>query len=437
MDLFEASSQKAQDDRAPLAVRMRPRNIDEFVGQREVVGPGSLLRKMIEGKAAYSLILYGPPGTGKTTLAKLAAHSTQSHFEVVNAVTSGVADIRRVIAEAEERKKYYQTGTIVFIDEIHRFNKSQQDALLPAVEDGTITLIGATTENPFFEVNAPLISRARIVRLEPLDDDDLRQLIQRALTDDARGLGAHGLQISDDAFSHLIAVARGDARVALNTLELAALLAVEREERTISLEDVEKVSQTPYIRYDKDGDRHYDVISAFIKSMRGSDPDATLYWLARMLEAGEDPGFIARRIIIHASEDVGNADPMALLVATSAAQALDRVGLPEAQLALAQAAVYVATAPKSNAVITGIGKAREAVRKGRDEPVPVHLRDTHYSGARRLGHGQGYLYPHDDPTGHVDQNYLPEGLENLRFYHPVPRGYERTIQERLRRWRGD
>src|SRR5690606_29091361 len=365
VDLFEAARREEALSKAPLAARMRPRTLDEFVGQEPVVGPGSLLRRMAESGRLTSLILYGPPGTGKTTLARILAEAASAHFETVNAVTAGVAEIRKAIQEAKERATLYGQGTVVFIDEIHRFNKAQQDALLPAVEDGTIVLIGATTENPYFEVNAPLLSRARVVRLEPLKDHEIAQLIRRALADEQRGLGGWRLSIDPDAEAHLIRVASGDARVALNTLELAALGAREREDRTVTVELVEEAAQRRFLRYDKAGDNHYDTISAFIKSMRGSDPDATLYWLARMLESGEDPRFIARRILIHASEDVGNADPQALVVAAAAAYAVHWVGLPEAELALAQAALYIATAPKSNAVIAALARAKEAVRSGR------------------------------------------------------------------------
>jgi len=436
VDLFEAARREEALSKAPLAARMRPRTLDEFVGQEPVVGPGSLLRRMAESGRLTSLILYGPPGTGKTTLARILAEAASAHFETVNAVTAGVAEIRKAIQEAKERATLYGQGTVVFIDEIHRFNKAQQDALLPAVEDGTIVLIGATTENPYFEVNAPLLSRARVVRLEPLKDHEIAQLIRRALADEQRGLGGWRLSIHPDAEAHLIRVASGDARVALNTLELAALGAREREDRTVTVELVEEAAQRRFIRYDKAGDNHYDTISAFIKSMRGSDPDATLYWLARMLESGEDPRFIARRILIHASEDVGNADPQALVVAAAAAYAVHWVGLPEAELALAQAALYIATAPKSNAVIAALARAKEAVRSGRGGEVPPHLRDAHYRGAAELGHGKGYLYPHDFPGGFVPQQYLPDGLEGARFYEPAGYGYERVILERLEKWRG-
>lgn len=435
MDLFAAAGEEQALAKAPLAVRMRPRSIDEYVGQQRVIGPGTLLRRVILGDRPLSLILYGPPGTGKTTLARLMAESTRSHFEQINAVTSGVADIRRVIQEAKERRALYDKGSIVFIDEIHRFNKAQQDALLPAVEDGTIVLIGATTENPYFEVNAPLLSRARVVRLEPLKDEEIRTLIHRALADEERGLGTWRLSIENDAETHLIRVASGDARVALNALELAALGAKERPDRTITVELAEEATERKFLRYDKDGDNHYDVISAFIKSMRGGDPDATLYWLARMLESGEDPRFIARRILIHASEDVGNADPHAIVVAAACATALEWVGLPEAELALAQAALYIATAPKSNAVCVALAEAKDAVRAGSGGEVPKHLRDAHYPGAAQLGHGKGYLYPHDYEGGYVPQQYLPDGMEPVTFYRPTDRGYERTIRERLAHWR--
>lgn len=436
MDLFAAAGEEQALAKAPLAVRMRPRSLDEFVGQERIVGPGTLLRRVILGDRPISLILFGPPGTGKTTLARLMAESTKSHFEQINAVTAGVADIRRVIQEAKERQALYGKGSIVFIDEIHRFNKAQQDALLPAVEDGTIVLIGATTENPYFEVNAPLLSRARVVRLEPLKDADIATLIHRALADETRGLGAWRLSIEKDAVTHLVRVASGDARVALNALELAAFGAKDRADRTITVELVEEATERKFLRYDKDGDNHYDVISAFIKSMRGSDPDATLYWLARMLESGEDPRFIARRILIHASEDVGNADPQAIVVAAACATALEWVGLPEAELALAQAALYIATAPKSNATYVALAEAKEAVRSRPGGEVPKHLRDASYSGAARLGHGRGYLYPHDYEGGYVHQQYLPDGMPPVTFYRPTDRGYERIIRQRLESWRG-
>lgn len=416
----------------PLAVRMRPRTLDEFVGQSHVLGERSLLRASImNDRIPGSLIFYGPPGTGKTTLARIISQTTKAHFEQVNAVTAGVADIRRVIQEATDRMAYYNQKTVVFIDEIHRFNKAQQDALLPAVEDGTITLIGATTENPFFSITAALISRTRVIQFRPLQPEDIGTLIDRALSDRERGLGEQGLTLDDDARSHLIRISGNDARIALQTLELAAVGCTSLGQKTITLEMVEEASQTRAIRYDKTGDQHYDTISAFIKSIRGSDPDASLYWLAKMIEAGEDPRFIARRIIVHASEDIGNADPMALLVACSAAQALEWVGLPEARLALAQATVYLATAPKSNASYVAIEKALEAVRKADSTEVPPHLRDAHYPGASQLGSGQGYLYPHDYPDAYVPQQYLPDTLKDAVFYRPTERGYEAVIKKHM------
>ena len=435
MDLFEAAAQAERLAHAPLAVRMRPRTLDEFCGQRSVVGEGAVLRRIFAGKTVGSLILYGPPGSGKTTLAHLIAGATQAHFESLNAVTSGVSDIRRTIDAAAERRRLYGKRTILFIDEIHRFSRSQQDALLPAVEDGTITLVGATTANPFFAINPPLLSRARVIKLEPLQREDVRAIVLRALGDKERGLGDTGISLDEAALEFLLDLAGGDARAALNLLELAAAAAAEREDRRIDVALLEAAAQRTHVSYDRTGDAHYDVASAFIKSMRGSDPDATLYWLARMLEGGEDPNFIARRILIQASEDVGNADPTALVVAQAAAATLDRVGLPEAQLALAQAAVYVATAPKSNAVTVAIGRARADVQRDGGRPVPLHLRDGHYQGARQLGHGTGYRYPHDHPDGFVPQSYWPEGMEPRTYYEPAPRGKEAEIGRRLEAWR--
>lgn len=422
-------------DHAPLADRMRPRTLDEFVGQEHIVGPGKLLRRAIETDRLSSIILYGPPGTGKTTLARIIASTTSAEFVQINAVTAGVADIRKAVADAKERMALHRKRTIVFIDEIHRFNRAQQDALLPYVEDGTVILIGATTENPFFEVNAPLVSRSRIFRLEALSKDNLKRILIRAATDEERGLGKMNLEIDPDALDHLADVANGDARVALSALELAALSTPPGEDGKIhiTLDVAQESIQRRAIQYDKSGDNHYDVVSAFIKSMRGSDPDAAVYWLARMLEAGEDPRFIARRIVIHAAEDVGMADPHALLVATAAAQAVEFVGMPEARIPLAEAAIYIACAPKSNAAKMAIDKAIDDVRNEVTSPVPIHLRDASYKGAERLGHGKGYKYPHDFPGGYVPQQYLPDNLVGRRYYEPSANGLEAKIREKLER----
>ena len=446
MDLFAAAEERAQEAHAPLAARMRPRDLDEVVGQEELVGPGGPLRALVESDRLRSMILYGPPGSGKTTLARLIAARTRAAFASLNAVTAGVADVRKVLAEARERLRYHGRRTVLFIDEIHRFNKAQQDALLPAVEDGTVVLIGATTQNPYFSVNAPLLSRAPIFRLQALTDQHLSQIIDRALADAERGLGALAVELEPGARALLLRAANGDARAALNGLELAVQIAQgaageEGADGTrpgpirITAELVAAALQTRTVAWDGDGDAHYDTMSAFIKSMRGSDPDAAVYWLARLLEAGEDPRTIARRLIIHAAEDVGNADPQALLVAVAAAQAVEHVGLPEGRIPLAQATLYIATAPKSNAAYKAIGAALEAVRTERWEPVPVHLRDASYPGAQRLGHGKGYLYPHDYPGHHVPQVYLPANLVGRRFYAPSDQGYEAVLAERLRRWR--
>src|SRR5881296_3003000 len=411
VELFKQSAAGQIAAQAPLAARMRPRSLEEFVGQEHLVGPGRALRRAIEGDDLSSLILYGPPGTGKTSLAHVIAKATRSEVEQVNAVTAGVADLKQVIARAQERRALYGTRTILFVDEIHRFNKAQQDVLLPHVEEGTLILIGATTENPFFEVNSTLVSRSRVLRLEPLRDEEIGTIISRALADRERGVAALRVEVDEEARAHLIAVSNGDARIALNTLEVAAMTTPPGASgaRVITVQIVEEVAQRRALIYDREGDSHYDHISAFIKSMRGSDPDAAVYWLMRMLAAGEDPRYIARRMVVHAAEDVGLADPMALVVATSAAHAVEFVGLPEAQIPMTEAAIYIATAPKSNAVITAMHRANADVRTRRPAAVPTHLRDTSYRGAKRLGHGQGYLYPHDHPGGHVRQEYLPEG----------------------------
>lgn len=423
---------------APLAARMRPRTLDEFVGQEHLVGPGRILRRLVESGELTSLVLYGPPGTGKTTLAQILARSARAHFETLNAVTSGAADIRRVAQEAADRLRFYGQRTVVFVDEIHRFNRVQQDLLLPHVEDGTLVLIGATTENPFFALTSTLVSRIRILRLEPLTSEQIRQIVRRALEDPERGLGQLRVDLAPEAEEHLVRSCGGDARVALNALEVATVTTPPGPDgiRRVDVNAVEEALQRPMLRYDRSGDQHYDTISAFIKSLRGSDPDAAVYWLVRMLEAGEDPRFVARRMIIHAAEDVGLADPMALLVATAAAHAVEYVGMPEAQIPLAEAALYIACAPKSNAVIRALGRAQHDVRTLPSEPVPLHLRDSSYPGAASLGHGQGYRYPHDDPRGFVEQDYLPQGLRGRVYYEPTDRGLEAEIRKRLKSLRG-
>lgn len=433
MDLFDLNRREQMKKEAPLAVRMRPRKLDEFIGQENIVGPGKLLRRAIEADQLSSVIFYGPPGTGKTTLARIIANTTKGSFEQLNAVTSGVADIKAVVKEAKDRLGMYNRRTILFVDEIHRFNKSQQDALLPFVEDGTVILIGATTENPYFEVNAPLLSRSRIFAFQTLDEDHLVRMIQGALQDVERGLGSYRVQMHQDALNHIVHVANGDARTALNAVELAVLTTAPDQEgiRQITLEVAEESIQKRAVMYDKSGDQHYDVISAFIKSIRGSDPDAALHWLARMIYAGEDPRFIARRLLVHAAEDVGMADPNALTVAMSAAYALDYIGMPEARIPLAEATVYLATAPKSNAVIVGIDEALADIQKKKLGPVPIHLRDSSYKGASKLGHGKGYMYPHNYPGNYVEQDYLPEELKGAKYYRPYENGYEQEIRDRM------
>jgi putative ATPase len=417
---------------APLAARMRPRALSEFVGQEAILGPGKLLRSLIERDELRSAIFWGPAGTGKSTLALLIAGHTKAHFEPFSAVTGGVADVRKAIEAAKARRRAYGRRTILFVDEIHRFNKAQQDAFLPHVEDGTIILIGATTENPYFSVNGPLLSRSRLFRFTPLEDADVLALLRRAVADPERGLGTWGVVLEPDAEAHFVNVADGDARNALSALEMAALSVEPDAEgrRLITLQIAEQATQGRVLGYDRDGDAHFDAASAFIKSMRGSDPDAAVYWMARMIASGEDPRFIARRMVIHASEDVGMADPMALLVATAAAHAVEYVGLPEAQIPMAEAAIYIATAPKSNAVVTAIGRAGADVKERRPPPVPVHLRDTSYPGAKRLGHGKGYLYPPDHPGSVVDQEYLPEGAQSGPYYEPTENGFEAEIRRR-------
>ncbi len=422
------------DSAAPLAARMRPRSIDEYVGQSHLLAPGLLLRRAIEADRIQSLIFFGPPGTGKTSLAQIIARQTKNKFERLSGVESNVADMRRVLAGAVNRLANTGQPTILFIDEIHRFNKSQQDVLLPDVEAGTIRLIGATTHNPFFFVNSPLVSRSQVFELRPLTEEDLIGLMRRALADEERGLGHLRVRADEDALRHLARVGDGDARKTLNALEIAVLTTPPGAEgsRRIDLAVAEQSIQKKAVVYDGDGDAHYDTISAFIKSMRGSDPDAALYWLAKMIHAGEDPRFITRRIVIHAAEDVGLADPMALVLANAAHQAAEFIGWPEARIPIAEAAIYIATAHKSNTVIKSIDAALEDVRSGRTIAVPEHLRDGHYAGAKRLGHGVGYQYAHDHPGNFVPQDYL--GADK-RYYEPSEQGTEKKIKERVERWR--
>ncbi len=437
MDLFEANRQKQLKKEAPLAVRMRPQTLEEFVGQEEIVGKGKLLRRAIEADQLTSVIFYGPPGTGKTALAAVVANTTKAFFARLNAVTSGVADIKEVIRNARDRLGMYNQRTILFIDEIHRFNKAQQDALLPFVEDGTIILIGATTENPYFEVNPPLLSRSRVFRFTTLPDPDIAKLVKRALADEERGLGRYNVDLKEEALNHIVNIANGDARSALNAIDLAVLTTPPNEQgvREITLEVAEELIQKRSVIYDKSGDQHYDVISAFIKSLRGSDPDAALHWLARMIYAGEDPRFIARRLIVHAAEDVGMADPNALVVAVSAAYALEYIGMPEARLPLTEAVIYIATAPKSNAVIKAVDKALEDIENRKLGPVPIHLRDSHYKGAAKMGHGKGYRYPHHFSGNYVEQQYLPDELRGVKYYYPSENGHEKEFKDRMERLR--
>jgi len=433
VDLFTLNMENQLKKNAPLADRMRPSTIEEFVGQKHILGEGKFLNRAIKADRITSMIFYGPPGTGKTTLAMIIANSTNMNFEKLSAVTSGVKDIREVIHRAEEGLKLYNKRTILFIDEIHRFNKAQQDALLPFVERGIIILIGATTENPYFEVNKALLSRMMVVSLKPLGKKDIYDIILNALKDEDRGLGKYKVNISDEAIDYLIAISDGDGRIALNSLEIAVLSTPEDNEGIINI-DLDTIKECILVKsakYDKSGDEHYDTISAFIKSMRGSDPDATLYWLAKMINAGEDPKFIARRIIICASEDVGNADPQALMVAVAAFNAVDVIGMPEGRIVLAQAAVYVACAPKSNASYVGINKALEDIRNKPIGKVPGHLKDASYKGAASFGHGKGYKYPHDYKNAYVKQQYLPDEYLDDKYYRPTNNGYEKIIKERL------
>ncbi len=435
MDLFGDVKKKNLGRVAPLAVRMRPRTLEEFSGQQHFLGPGKLLRRMLEADRLTSVIFYGPPGTGKTTLAGLVAQYTKSHFEQLNAAAVGVKEVRAVIDAARERLGNTGQRTVLFLDEIHRFNRAQQDILLPDVENGLILLVGATTENPFFAVNSPLVSRSQIFQFSPLDEQDIRLLIRRAIDDADRGFGTLDIAIDDEAIDLWSTMSDGDARRALMALEVA-VLSLRKEgvgdSIHITLDVAEQSIQRKAIVYDATGDEHYDAASALIKSMRGSDPDAAVYWVARMLEAGEDPRFIARRIAILASEDIGNADPNALVVAAAAFDLVTKLGMPEAQLTLGQAAIYMATAPKSNASAVAIWSAMKDVKEGRTLPVPKHLKDTHYKGAKRLGHGEGYQYAHDDPRGYVEQDYL--GVEKT-YYTPTTHGFEAEIKKRMEQLR--
>lgn len=435
MDLFDYMRENTMKNESPLASRLRPSTLDEVVGQQHIIGKDKLLYRAIKADKISSIIFYGPPGTGKTTLAKVIANTTSAEFKQINATVAGKKDMEDVITAAKNNMGMYGKKTILFVDEIHRFNKGQQDYLLPYVEDGTIILIGATTENPYFEVNGALISRSVIFELKPLSKEDIKTLINRAVYDKDKGMGAFNAHIDEDALEFLADISNGDARNALNAVELGILTTKASADGIIhiTLEIAQECIQKRVIKYDKTGDNHYDTVSAFIKSMRGSDPDAAVYYLARMLYAGEDVKFIARRMMICASEDVGNADPHALQVAVSAAQAVERIGMPEARIILAQAVIYIATAPKSNAAIMAIDKAMETVKDQTTAPVPSHLQDAHYKSAGKLGHGIGYKYSHDYPNHYVRQQYLPDTLVGTQFYEPTDMGYEKNIKEHMRR----
>lgn len=435
-DLFTQAAQEQTDREAPLAARMRPRTLDDFIGQEEIVGPGKLLRRAIESDRLFSsILLWGPPGTGKTTLARIIANRTSSHFETLNAVMAGIADIRRVVADAKERRKLYRQRSILLVDEIHRFNKSQQDALLPHVEDGTLILIGATTENPYFEVNSALLSRSRLFQLKTLTEANVMTLLRRALTDKERGYGTRIVRADEDALRHLASVAGGDARNALNAIELAVESTPADQNRVIhvTLAVAQESIQRRAVLYDKEGDAHYDTVSAFIKSVRGSDPDAALYWLAKMLYAGEDPRFVIRRLLILAGEDIGLADPMGLVVATSAAAAFDYMGMPEGMYPIVEATLYLATAPKSNTAGSYFRARAQIELEGAGE-VPDHLKDANRD-AKGLGHGKNYAYPHEFEGHFTPQNYLPRNIAGMTFYTPSNQGYEQMVSDRLDRWR--
>jgi putative ATPase len=438
MTLFEHSAESQMRRDAPLAARMRPRNFDEYAGQEHLVGPGRALRKSIEADQIPSMVLWGPPGSGKTTLANLVATMTRSYFSPVSAVASGVADLRRIVKEARDRLGMQGQRTILFIDELHRFNKAQQDVILPHVESGTVVLIGATTENPSFEVNSPLLSRSRVFTLQPLSNEQITDIVHTALQDNERGLGSLSPQMDDETMAGLVEISNGDARTVLNALEMAVLATDPDEDgtRNITAQTIEDATQRSHL-YDKAGDQHYDTISAFIKSMRGSDPDAAIYYLARMIEAGEDPLFIARRLVILAAEDIGMADPRALTVAVSAQQAVHLIGMPEGRIVLAEATVYLATAPKSNSSYMAINKAIEDVQRTRNDPVPKHLRNAVTGLMKDEGYGKGYKYPHDHEGGFSPMQNLPDSLKGRRYYDPTDHGYEAQIAERLKRWWGE
>ena len=437
MDLFDYMRETTKKKESPLASRLRPKTLEEVVGQQHIIGKDKLLYRAIKADKLSSIIFYGPPGTGKTTLAKVIANTTSANFTQINATVAGKKDMEEVVRQAKDNQGMYGKKTILFVDEIHRFNKGQQDYLLPFVEDGTLILIGATTENPYFEVNGALISRSSIFELKPLEKEDIRRLIMRALTDEERGMGSYHAIIDEDALEFLADICGGDARNALNAIELGVLTTERSEDGKIhiTIDVVSECIQKRVVRYDEGGDNHYDTISAFIKSMRGSDPDAAVFYLAKMLYAGEDVKFIARRIMICASEDVGNADPMAISVAVAAAQAVERVGMPEAQIILSQAVLYVATAPKSNSAVNAIMAANAAVRAHKTT-VPSHLQDAHYKGSANLGRGTGYKYAHDYPNHYVEQQYLPEEIKDMQFYEPSDMGYEKAIQEHFQRIKG-
>lgn len=437
MDLFDYMRSTNMEKESPLAARMRPTTLEEVVGQQHIIGKDKLLYRAIKADKISSIIFYGPPGTGKTTLAKVIANTTSAEFTQINATVAGKKDMEEVVAKAKDLQGMYGKRTILFIDEIHRFNKGQQDYLLPFVEDGTLILIGATTENPYFEVNGALISRSIIFELKPIEKDDIRSLLKKAVYDTDKGMGIYGAEIDEDALEFLAELSGGDARHALNAIELGVMTTPKSEDGKIhiTVEVAQECIQKRVMRYDKNGDSHYDTISAFIKSMRGSDPDAAVYYLARMLYAGESITFIARRIMICAAEDVGNADPMALVVATNASMAVERIGMPEAQIILAQAVAYVASAPKSNAACNAIFAAAAVVEETGNLPIPTHLQDAHYKGAAKLGHGTGYKYAHDYPNHYVKQQYLPYELSGREFYSPTGNGYEVKIKEHMKRIR--